>query len=262
MRFKLILEYDGTRYSGWQQQADAKTIQGALLAAADQIFAGQPLDLQGCGRTDAGVHGLRYVAHLEVTTDSAPAAMAAKLNECLPADIVILAVEPVHPRFHARHSCVGRSYLYQIARRRTAFCRRYVHYRPEPLAAERMAAAAGLLAGMHDFAAFTDRRVLKNKSSKVFVNEAEAAAVGDLVLFRIVGSHFLWKMIRHIVGVLMEIGAGRMEARDLEELLAGRGELPAGLLAPPTGLFLEAAFYDEDAFSDFLATEPLRPLFF
>jgi tRNA pseudouridine38-40 synthase len=189
--------------------------------------------------------------------------MVERLNEALPADINILAVKPSHPRFHARHHCLGRSYLYQIARRRTAFCRRYVSWRHEPLAADRMAEAAGMLAGMHDFAAFTDRRILKKQSSKVFINKAEVAAAGDdLILFRIVGSHFLWKMVRHLVGVLIEIGAGRMGVRDLEELLARRGEMPPGLLAPPTGLFFEAAFYDEDAFSDFLATEPLRPLFF
>ena len=263
MRFKLILEFDGTRYSGWQQQADAKSVQGALLAAASTVLPGQSLDLQGCGRTDAGVHGLRYPAHLEATTDLTPGALAERLNDLLPADINVLAAEPVHPRFHARHTCLGRSYLYQIALRRTAFCRRYVYWRREPLAASRMAAAAGLLAGMHDFAAFTDRRALKKKSAKVFVNKAEIAAAGDdLIRFRIVGSHFLWKMIRNIVGVLIEIGAGRMDLRDLEGLLAGQGKLPAGLLAPPSGLFLEAAFYDEESFEEFLASEPLRPLFF
>jgi tRNA pseudouridine38-40 synthase len=262
MRFKLVLEFEGSRYSGWQKQADAKTVQGAVLAAAARIFPGEGLDLQGCGRTDAGVHGLRFVAHLEAGTDMAPAIMVARLNELLPTDINILAIEPVEPRFHARHHCLGRSYLYQISRRRTAFCRRYVHWHPEPLAIEPMAEAALLLAGMHDFAAFTDRRALKNKSSLVFVNKAELAATEELILFRMVGSHFLWKMVRNIVGSLMEIGAGRLTVRDLENLLGGQGELPARQAAPPTGLFLEAVFYDQEEFTGFLAGAPLRGCFF
>lgn len=262
MRFKLVLEFEGSRYSGWQKQADARTIQGAILGAAATVFPGQLLDLQGCGRTDAGVHGLRYAAHLDAATDLDPAAITARLNELLPSDINILALEPADLRFHARHHCLGRSYLYQVSRRRTALCRRYVHWHPEPLAAASMAEAAQLLAGMHDFAAFTDRRVLKGKSSLVFVNKAELRATEELILFRIVGSHFLWKMVRNIVGALIEIGAGRLGGPDLEKLLAGRGELPAGLTASPAGLFFEAAFYDQEEFTGFLAEAPLRGCFF
>jgi tRNA pseudouridine38-40 synthase len=262
MRFKLILEFDGSRYSGWQRQADARTVQGALLDAAAGVFPGQPLDLQGCGRTDAGVHALRYPAHLEAMTDLAPPMILERLNALLPTDINILAVEAAHPRFHARHHCLGRSYLYQIARRRSALCRRYVHWRQQPLAAERMIEAAQLLAGMHDFAAFTDRRALKGKSPLVLINKAEIRSTEELILFRLVGSHFLWKMVRNVVGVLMEIGAGRLPVGEMAELLAGRGEPPVGLAAPASGLFLEAAFYEEEDFSRFLASDPLRACFF
>jgi tRNA pseudouridine38-40 synthase len=257
MRFKLTLEFDGTRYSGWQKQADARTLQGALLDAAAGIFPDQSVDLQGCGRTDAGVHALRYPAHLEAVTELAPALILERLNGLLPTDINILTVDAVQPRFHARHHCLGRSYLYQISRRRTALCRRYVHWRQETLVAERMAEAVQVLAGMHDFSAFTDRRALKGKSPLVLINKAEIKATEELILFRLVGSHFLWKMVRNIVGVLMEIGAGRLPASEMAELLAGRGEPPLGLAAPAAGLFFEAAFYEEAEFTRFLDTEPL-----
>jgi tRNA pseudouridine38-40 synthase len=110
-RFKLIMEFDGSRYSGWQQQKDARTIQGSLLKAASDLF-GAPVDAQGSGRTDAGVHGLRFAAHLEVSTDLSPAAIRQKMNALLPADIAILECRRAGSHFHARYNCIGRSYCY------------------------------------------------------------------------------------------------------------------------------------------------------
>jgi len=126
-RYRLTLEYDGTGFSGWQKQNDARTLQGALLLAAMEIFADKQVDIQGHGRTDAGVHALAYTAHLETRGEVIPAAiLIPRFNELLPASIVLLDISPCDFRFHARHSCIGRSYLYQIAKRKTAFHKKYV----------------------------------------------------------------------------------------------------------------------------------------
>ena len=123
-RFKVYLEYEGTRYSGWQIQKNARTVQGEILRACHDIFKVAEIEFYGSGRTDAGVHALIQVAHLDVQTMLAPEVIRMKLNDELPADINILEVEKAPATFHARHDAVGRSYLYQISRRRTAFGKR------------------------------------------------------------------------------------------------------------------------------------------
>jgi len=135
-RFKMTLEFDGRRYSGWQKQDDARTIQGSLLKAATDLF-GEQVDVQGSGRTDAGVHALRFVAHLEARTDIPPQEIRVRLNAALPGDIAILECKRAGPRFHARHNCIGRSYCYQIASRKTALGRDLVWQVVEPLDVER-----------------------------------------------------------------------------------------------------------------------------
>ena len=125
-RFKLYIEYEGTRYSGWQRQQNAKTIQGALINAGTEIFKTSVIDLQGSGRTDSGVHALCQVAHLDVKTMLAPEIIKMKFNDLLPYDINILEVQKINSNFHARHDAVSRSYIYQVSRRRTAFGKNYV----------------------------------------------------------------------------------------------------------------------------------------
>ncbi|MFA7383475.1 MAG: tRNA pseudouridine(38-40) synthase TruA [Desulfurivibrionaceae bacterium] len=259
-RFKLALEFDGGRYSGWQKQDDARSIQGSLLKAAVELF-GPQVDVQGSGRTDTGVHGLRFTAHLEAQTEYSPQEIGQRLNELLPKDIAILECKRAGARFHARHNCIGRSYLYQIARRKTALGRDYVWQIGEPLHAGFMQEAAATLVGMHDFTSFTDRQALKKKSPLVMVHQARIAETDDLILLRIVGSHFLWKMVRRIVGVLAEVGKGRLTVAEVRQFL----EIPVVLkeyTAPSQGLFFERAFYDQEELDGFLAEETLPPAFF
>ncbi|MFA7348124.1 MAG: tRNA pseudouridine(38-40) synthase TruA [Desulfurivibrionaceae bacterium] len=259
-RFKLTLEFDGGRYSGWQKQDDAKSIQGSLLKAAAELF-GQEADVQGSGRTDSGVHGLRFAAHLEAHTEQSPKEIGARLNELLPKDIAIVDCKRAGARFHARHNCIGRSYLYQIAKRKSGLGRNFVWQIPEPLHVGAMQEAAATLAGMHDFTSFTDRQAIKKKSPLVMIHTARIAEAGDLILFRIVGSHFLWKMVRRIVGVLAEVGKGRLTVAEVTHFL----EEPVVLkeyTAPSQGLFFERAFYDQEELDGFLAEEPLQPAFF
>lgn len=259
-RYQLVLEYDGTRYSGWQQQEDARTIQGSLLRAATELY-GKEVDIQGNGRTDGGVHALRFVAHLEARTQDPPTTVRSRLNELLPQDINILEVQRAGERFHARHHCIGRSYLYQIARRRSAFCHRYVWQIPEPLKVRPMQETALLLQGMHDFTSFTDRQVVKKKSPLVMVNKVRIEESGDLLLIRLVASHFLWKMVRRITGVLVAVGREQLVPDQVAGFLAEPANL-SKFTAPAQGLFFERAFYNQEELDAFLADDTIRPGFF
>src|SRR5262250_3836823 len=150
-RFKLTIEYAGTRYSGWQIQQNARTIQGEIDRAVGRVTGRKDFELYGSGRTDAGVHAAAQVAHLDVSTNLPPETLRRRLNDELPADINVLAAAVVPHRFHARHDAVARRYVYQVARRRTAFAKPYVWWVREPLDLARMQAAAAVFVGFRDF---------------------------------------------------------------------------------------------------------------
>jgi len=248
-RFKLYIEYEGTRYSGWQKQKNARTIQGKLIEAAQKIFDDINLDIQGSGRTDAGVHALCQVAHLDVKTMLAPEIIKMKMNDELPADINILEVEKVSSKFHARHNAKSRSYIYQISRRRTAFGKPFVWWIKDKLDIKKMEKASRLYIGMHDFVSFADKDD-ENKSTKVLIENVQLKEVDSLILIRITGSHFLWKQVRRMIGVLVEIGRGKLTEEDLKFFLENKSEKPAKYTAPPSGLFLEKVLYENDRLED------------
>jgi len=235
-RFKLTIEYAGTRYSGWQIQKNAKTIQGELDRAVRTATGRKDFELYGAGRTDAGVHALGQVAHLDISTTLAPEMLRRRINDELAADINVLAAQIVPHRFHARHDAVARRYLYQLSRRRTAFAKNFVWWVKEPIDLAPMRDAARALVGMTDFARFAERDDdpddAREKSTMVLVERFEIVEEGALVLVVIEGSHFLWKMVRRLVGALVEAGCGRPMPAD-----------PARFTAPPSGLFLERVFY-------------------
>lgn len=244
-RFKIYLEYEGTRYSGWQIQKNARTVQGEIHNALIGFLKHPDFELYGSGRTDAGVHALYQVAHLEADTMLAPEILRMKLNDALPADINILEVEKTGANFHARHDAVARSYLYQISRRRTAFGKKYVWWIKDELNVSAMTKAAALFEGMKNFQSFTADDEAE-KSTKVMVESIELKQSGDLILIRIVGSHFLWKMVRQLVGVLAEVGRGKMPVKDVARMLEEKSDAAARLTAPPSGLFLERVYYKGD----------------
>jgi len=247
--YRLLVEYEGTRYHGWQEQRNARTVAGELLRAIEKV-AGPVADLGGSGRTDAGVHALAQTAHLRLSrpVDAEPFRRA--VNELLPADIHLLAVGAAPSTFHSRHDAVARSYLYQVSSRRTAFGKRYVWWVKQPLDLARMEQAAALLPGRHDFELFCERGA-EQKSTVVVVERAELARFGALVVVRLVASHFLWKMVRRLAGALVEVGKGEIEPAALDALIRGAprsedGMKPAEWTAPPSGLFLERALYPGD----------------
>jgi tRNA pseudouridine38-40 synthase len=247
--WKLTLEYDGTKYSGWQEQKNARTVQGDLNKAAAAFF-GFEIETQGAGRTDAGVHALAQVAHLraEVKGIPDPGELRSGLNTRLPADICVLDVERVANRFHARHDALTRTYLYQVSSRKTAFAKKYVWWIKEPLDVELMGRAAAKLTGRHDFRSFRAADPARpNESTMVVVESASVELHEHLILFHIEASHFLWRMVRRIVGVLAAVGRGELTPADMERLLGERSPLPATLTAPASGLFLEGVYYPGDA---------------
>jgi tRNA pseudouridine38-40 synthase len=244
-RFKLTLEYAGTRYSGWQIQKNARTVQGELDRAVREATGVREFELYGAGRTDAGVHALAQVAHLDIRANVPPALLLGRLNDALPADINVLRIVPVRHRFHARHDAVARTYLYQIARRRTAFGKAFVWWVRDPIDVEALRRAAARFEGLLDFASFTDDEA-DEKSTKVAITRVGIREAGDLLLVRVEGSHFLWKMVRRMVGVLVAIGRGELDAGDLDRFLREPSGIPARLTAPASGLFLEHVSYPGD----------------
>jgi tRNA pseudouridine38-40 synthase len=256
-RFKLLIEYAGTRYSGWQIQKNARTVAGEIERAVFEATGRREFELYGSGRTDAGVHAIGQVAHLDIYTDLPPELLRRKINDQLPADIHLRAATKAPHKFHARHDAVERSYLYQISTRRTAFGKPFVWWIREPLSVDQMRDAARAFVGLQNFDAFTDDDP-EEKSTKVLVDAVEIVEAGALILIRVRGSHFLWKMVRRMVGVLAAVGRGEIDARSAARFLepspmqepsrkSDARTTPAALTAPAAGLFLEAVRYKDDA---------------
>jgi len=243
MRYKLTIEYDGTRYAGWQMQKNARTIQGELISALKQVLGAEDIELYGAGRTDAGVHARGQVAHLEAPEIKLPLAqIKLKINDLLFHDINILEFEKATPRFHARFDAVSREYLYLISKRRDAFGKKYVWWVRDPLNVDAMRAAAEMLQGFHDFRSFGESEDPK-KSTEVDLTLVDITEDEDKIYVLIQGSHFLWKMVRRIVGVLVEVGRGNMTAEQVDGFLMEYSREPARFTAPPSGLFLQGVEY-------------------
>jgi len=241
--WKMKIEYDGGRYSGWQQQENGRTIQGELLKVARNIFADR-VEIGGAGRTDAGVHALEQVAHLRAKNNLPVKELLFNFNQLLPKDIHVLNIELAPSNFDARHDAISRCYLYQISTRRTAFGKPYVWWVKDRLNIKLMQQACQLLVGLKDFCSFCE--IEENKSTLVKVEEASLAISNSLILFRISASHFLWKMVRRIVGTLVEIGRGNIRESHLIEFLNNYSSTPAIWTAPPSGLLLEKVLYPGD----------------
>jgi len=242
--YRLLIEYDGTEFGGWQVQAGGRTVQGVLLDTLRELTGERQLDLQGAGRTDAGVHALGQVASLRCRRPLDPARLARELERELPPDLAALEVHQAPKEFHARHDALARAYRYQIARRRSAFGKRTTWWIAGELDVEAMARGAAGFVGRHDFRAFA-RRAKEAESTLVEVEACEVAAVGDFVLLRLVASHFLWNQVRRMVGTLVAIGRGEARPDDVSQWLSGAAQPPL-LAAPAAGLFLEAVRYPDE----------------
>ena len=246
--WKLEIEYEGTRYRGWQIQHNAKSVQGEMMDAARQLFSSR-VEIGGAGRTDAGVHAVSQIAHLkvgELNTNLTPRQIQHGFNDVLPHDINIKKVTNAPDHFDARRDAVKRYYLYQISTRRTAFGKNLVWWIKDNLKVEEMREAADLLVGRHNFQSFYEVDDTKKQSTIISVERAEIFTDGDLICFRIGATHFLWKMVRRIVGMLAEVGRGNASVADFNRLLKFQTNAAAKTTAPPSGLFLEKILYKGD----------------
>jgi tRNA pseudouridine38-40 synthase len=241
---KLVLEYEGTRYGGWQVQTGARTVAGDILGAIRLALEESPL-LIGAGRTDQGVHAEGQVANFFTRSVLAPAVIADLLNDSLPPDINILRAEEAPMSFHSRHDAVSRRYRYQLALRRSAFFKRLVWWVRRPLDLGAMQQAVKDLGGRHDFSSFADR-VEEIREPRVRIYAAAIKRSDFLVSFSIEADHFLPRMVRRIVGVLVQIGLGNLPPEAVRRFLTEQVTDPAQWTAPSSGLFLERVRYPGD----------------
>jgi len=243
-RFKLTIEYDGSSYHGWQFQKNKPTVMGVLMNACKAALGVGAFELYGAGRTDAGVHALAQVAHLDVQTRLTPEILCLRLNDALPATVNIREAEAVEANFHARYDAVARSYVYHVSARRTAFAKKYAYWIKDSLDIRAMERAGHLFEGMHDFKSFGVVQDEK-QSTRVQVYLVAVQKEGASIFIQIVGSHFLWKMVRRVAGVLIACGRGKMDAKDIRRFLKLNDPEPARHTAPPAGLFLERVYYGQ-----------------
>jgi tRNA pseudouridine38-40 synthase len=241
---KLTIAYDGTRFVGWQRQAEGESIQG-LLEDALAKFDGAPVAVHGAGRTDAGVHALAQVASAQVSCHHDVTTLTRALNAHLPGDIRVVSVEEVGADFHARFSARSKTYRYRIRNTPAAdpFDRAFVWHIPEPLDVAAMKQAAAAVVGTHDFAAFHSA----GSDSRGTVRTVSRSEIGDtagLVTYEIAGDGFLRHMVRALIGTLVDIGRGWRPSSSMATLLRGSTRGDAGPTAPPQGLFLVRVDYN------------------
>jgi tRNA pseudouridine38-40 synthase len=241
---KLLIEYDGTNYQGWQVQPKGPTIQG-ILEEKLGLLTGKPVQLFGSGRTDSGVHALGQVAHFKTQSQMDIRTIQRALNSLLPPDIVIQKAEEVEEGFHARKHSKSKIYEYRILNRdlRSAFYRGYVWYRPQKLNLAEMKKATQSLIGEHDFSAFRTVGSSTRTTVRRVIRAEWKRGRDGLLCFEIEANGFLKQMVRSIIGTLVEIGKGRMKAMEFQRILESKDRRKAGPTAPAHGLFLKEVKY-------------------
>lgn len=242
--FMLTLSYDGSRYHGWQRQGNTEnTIQQRLESALSRVLS-QPVEISGSGRTDAGAHAKMQVASFKADTALTADEILAGLRALMPEDIAAHSLTDAPPRFHARLSCTGKTYVYRVQNSPVpnVFERKYMYRIDEELDLEKMRSAAKLLLGEHDFSAFCSNKRMK-KSAVRRVDEIRIDSFGSELRFTVSGNGFLYNMVRIIVGSLLEVGAQRMTQEALAAALKSKKRENAGPTAPVCGLCLYEVRY-------------------
>ena len=242
--YKLTIQYDGTRYRGWQVQGNTdQTIQGKVEGVLSRL-TGQPVELHGSGRTDAGVHALGQVANVKLPRPFDPSELLRELNRYLPADIGVIAVEPAPERFHARLNAHSKTYRYRIWNSEipNVLERSYLYPLPEPLDVAAMEQAAADLVGTHDFRSFCGLKRFK-KSTVRTITDITITQHGSEVRLEFTGNGFLMRMVRILAGTLVEVGLGQRAADAMPAMLVAQDRAAAGPALPAQGLALVRVEY-------------------
>lgn len=250
---RLVLAYDGTDFCGWQRQPASPTVQAALETALERIL-GEPAPVYASGRTDAGVHAANQVANFKTCSPIPCANLVKALNGLLPASVRAKQAAEVEAGFHARHHARAKTYRYRILTVPVAspFIARYAYHYPYPLDVGKMQQAARLVEGRHDFSAFAaadpsheSEGVEKSAVRTIFHSRLDWRPRPRILLYEVRGSGFLYHMVRNLVGTLIEIGRGKLQAGDMKRILNSRDRRNAGPTAPAQGLCLWKVEYDE-----------------
>jgi len=241
VNLKLILEYDGSNFYGWQSQPNIRTVQGEVERAL-KILLREDIRVYVAGRTDTGVHALAQVINFHTQTDKKIEKLPRSLNGILPHDVVVKTVEVVPDEFHARFDAKSRQYFYVISRYPVAIGRRYAYYVKFPLDLDSMQAGAAHLLGEHNFRAFCYSRT-EDPHYLCRVENIEWQDTGEKIIMRIRANRFLRNMVRIIVGTLLEVGQGKIAPDEVSNILQSQQRETSGTTAPPHGLFLEKVHY-------------------
>jgi len=242
----LRLSYDGTRYHGWQVQQNAQSVQSVLQEALFPVLGG-PHDLKGCSRTDTGVHAREYFISVRTASPIDPNRLTAALNNRLPRDIAVLECREVSPDFHARYSCTGKEYVYQIWNDpvKNPFLYGYSLHYPHTLDAALLNHAAQAFCGTHDFSSFCSAGSKKQDNTRT-VFRFSVARSGSLVTMTTAADGYLYNMVRIMVGTLLRVAQGKLSPDGLSAVIGARNRSAAGQTAPACGLFLNRVFYGGD----------------
>ncbi len=250
--FKLTIAYDGTDFHGWQMQKNKSTVQGEIVSVLRRLTQ-EEVQLNGSGRTDAGVHALGQVANFRTQSGLSAGEFQRALNALLPMSIRIVGAEETGPAFNARWSAKGKVYRYRIYRGKVvppALWRYVLHY-PFPLDEEAMKEAAGRFVGEHDFSSFAastgseDDDKERNMVRKIYAAELERTEDGEELWFTVHGHSFLRYMVRKMMGTLLEVGRGKLTAEDIEKLFSMKDRSKSGPTAPPQGLWMVRVEHEE-----------------
>ena len=241
---KIIIEYDGSRYKGWQKQTkDVNTIQGRMEDILSEM-TGEEIQLIGCGRTDAGVHALNYTANFHTNSTINNEDILIRLNDKLPDDIGVKSLRNASERFHSRYNILSKTYLYRINNSgyNNVFGRKYIHNVREKLDLDKMRECAELLIGTHDFQSFTSLKT-KTKSTVRTINYITISEIDNTIEIDINGNGFLWNMVRIILGTLIEAGKENLNKDEMLVILNAKKRADAGPMVPAKGLFLKDVEY-------------------
>lgn len=244
---KLIIEYDGKDFNGWQKQPNKLNIQGEIERAIEEV-TGEKVDLIASGRTDAGVHAIGQVANFRLEKDFLVDKIPYALNSKLKKSIRIKEAEEVPEKFHSRYTCKKKTYRYVINNsiQGTAIYRNLQYHFPEKLDENKMNEAVKYLIGEHDFKSFKASGT-SSKSSVRIIYDAKVTREGEIVTIELTGNGFLYNMVRIIVGTLVDVGIGKIEPIEVKNILEAKDRLKAGKTLPPTGLYLVNVEYEDVA---------------